>query len=857
MTISALAAELLASDRFLRHYSNAAAARVSADLLGATPDAEAVDWSHLLSCASVMALSPDEAALDAALRIMQTAILAPDAAEAHREAAVLLLDRVGNAPALALARYRDRIGAEDLASYPAPLRMEIVRSRLDLVVPGADGHSTPVSRFQRDLWTAVERDGWVSASAPTSAGKSFIVRRWFRELVDRSLAAENAGSTARLVAIVPTRALVEEVSRALAAELPEAVPVRTLPWAPESAGTLARVEVYVLTQERLHVLQQRLPALTTDLVFIDEAHKLSDGARGVLLHQVLDEAVRRNPKCQVIFASPLAEDPQVLLDAAPAGTTTSTVNSQAVTVTQNLLYANQIPGRTARWELELVLPSGTRTLGQFNLDARPSPDGKRLPFVAVALGRAGGGNLVYADGAAVAEKNAGLIFEAIGPSADIADEPDVAALIELVERTVSPRYDLARLLRRGVAYHYGNMPQLIRTEIEELFKQGKVTFLVCTSTLLEGVNLPCRTIFLRGPHRGKGKFMSPADFWNLAGRAGRWGLEFEGNIICLDTADPQRWPEPPRRRVRQRLRRETASVLADPADLIAYISSGTPPSPPRRELEAVYNFLAARLAAGIEIQDIPGLALTPEHGASVADAVKSSLIGVTLPAPVIARHAGLSPIAMQRLLDRMADERPEGLLLAPPEQPQAWRSYEDAFRLLVETMGADFGVPRRQRQLAVLVVMWMQGRPLARLVDNRLEYQASLLKPQPVATTIRGVMEDVESVARFLAPKYLACYLDVLRQHLAAVGRLELLAAIPADIEMLLELGVSTTTEISLLSLGLSRASAVELFALIVDDELTPAECLAWLAEQDLGRLSVPELVRREVARVLAAPRWG
>lgn len=479
MTVSALAAELLASDRFLRHYSRAAAARVATDMLGSAPDGEEVDWSYLLSCASVMALSRDGAALDAALRIMQTAILAPDTAQMHRDAAVLLLDRVGNAPALALARRRGHIGVEDLGSYPAPLRMEIVRSRLDLVVPGADGRSTPVSRFQRDLWTAVERTGWVSASAPTSAGKSFIVRRWFRELVDRSFAIGDDESTARLVAVVPTRALVEEVSRALAAELPEAVPVRTLPWAPAPAAAPARVEVFVLTQERLHVLQQRLPNLTTDLVFVDEAHKLSDGARGVLLHQVLDEAVRRNPKGQVVFASPLAEDPQILLDAAPAEATTSTVDSQAVTVTQNLLYANQVPGRTTRWELELVLPSGTRTLGRFDLAARPSPDGKRLPFVAVALGRTGGGNLVYADGAAVAEKNAGLIFEALGPSADVADDPDVAALIELVERTVSPRYDLARLLRRGVAYHYGNMPQLVRTEIEELFKREKVTFLVC------------------------------------------------------------------------------------------------------------------------------------------------------------------------------------------------------------------------------------------------------------------------------------------------------------------------------------------------------------------------------------------
>ena len=47
----------------------------------------------------------------------------------------------------------------------------------------------------------------------------------------------------------------------------------------------------------------------------------------------------------------------------------------------------------------------------------------------------------------------------------------------------------------------------------------------------------------------------------------------------------------------------------------------------------------------------------------------------------------------------------------------------------------------------------------------------------------------------------------------------------------------------------------MELFARIIDDELTPAQALAWLAAQDLDRLDVPELVRREAAAVLAAAR--
>jgi replicative superfamily II helicase len=94
----------------------------------------------------------------------------------------------------------------------------------------------------------------------------------------------------------------------------------------------------------------------------------------------------------------------------------------------------------------------------------------------------------------------------------------------------------------GVAFHFGNMPSLMRQEIERLFRIGKLRFLVCTSTLVEGVNLSCRTIVVRGPRKGMGNPMEPHDFWNLAGRAGRWGDEFQGNIVCLDPDDRRAWP---------------------------------------------------------------------------------------------------------------------------------------------------------------------------------------------------------------------------------------------------------------------------------------------------------------------------
>src|SRR5699024_5356132 len=122
------------------------------------------------------------------------------------------------------------------------------------------------------------------------------------------------------------------------------------------------------------------------------------------------------------------------------------------------------------------------------------------------------------------------IFEYLGSTSEI-DDQRISDLQELIRKSVHSSYLLAEVISRGVAFHYGNMPQPVRQGVEELYRAGLIRFLVCTSTLLEGVNLPCTNIWIMNPRRGQGNPMTPFDFWNLAGRAGRWGAEFAGNII--------------------------------------------------------------------------------------------------------------------------------------------------------------------------------------------------------------------------------------------------------------------------------------------------------------------------------------
>jgi len=87
-------------------------------------------------------------------------------------------------------------------------------------------------------------------------------------------------------------------------------------------------------------------------------------------------------------------------------------------------------------------------------------------------------------------------------------------------------------LGKGVAYQIGYLPSDIRMRIEELFKTGDIKTILCTSTLVEGVNLPADNLFITSYKNGRSN-MTPVDFRNLIGRVGRIEYNLYGNAILV------------------------------------------------------------------------------------------------------------------------------------------------------------------------------------------------------------------------------------------------------------------------------------------------------------------------------------
>ena len=100
--------------------------------------------------------------------------------------------------------------------------------------------------------------------------------------------------------------------------------------------------------------------------------------------------------------------------------------------------------------------------------------------------------------------------------------------------------DLKDLLPHGFAIHHAGLVRSDRTLVEDLFADKHVQVLVSTATLAWGVNLPCHTVILKGtqmysPEQGIWVELSPLDVMQMLGRAGRYGMDSEGEGIIMTT----------------------------------------------------------------------------------------------------------------------------------------------------------------------------------------------------------------------------------------------------------------------------------------------------------------------------------
>lgn len=803
---------------------------------------EKIDWNNILGIASALSQSDKNAHQDAALRISQTCLSLDSCSDIQKNAAAYILEILTNNRAVSMAVRKQLLSPQYQESYSLQQKLVSSAVKFDNTVL-INNKELFLNGFQKAVYNAYENNSAISISAPTSAGKSFILCSILLE--------ELTKGNKTIIYLVPTRALISQVDSDLRKlfrdnNISGSVNLSTVPpISDEIDNTVSNV--FVFTQERLHwfLLNNSTMSAKVDLLIVDEAHKIEDGYRGVLLQQKLEDLVEANSELKVYFSSPFTSNPEILLENVRSNIQKQKVNTHFTAVNQNLIYLNQVPRKVQDWQATLVTVDENYELGHITLCDKPNNELKKIALVAQKLGVNDSSSIIYSNGAAEAEDISLLLFNSLEVSPI---DGRLVELIKLVKQTVHKDYALAKVLEKRIAFHYGNMPLLIRQEIEKLFSDGVIRYLICTSTLLEGVNLPAKSIIIRNPKRGRGNPLTVNDFWNLAGRAGRWGKEFSGNIICIE---PDKWDVKPNpNKSKQVIKRAIDTIEQRGDELISYISDDTPrnDATKKQDLESAFGYYYIKHI--IDKRPVP----ESDFYSKLIPLMNEKSLGITIPDYIIKRNPGISPIAQQQLLDYFI-ERGKNIEEYVPVYPSDNNAYQE-YTSLIGRIGKTLSEYPYEinSSRAILLIYWMTGKPLSFIIRKSYEsYQSNpkYARTKRLPVVIREVMDNIETFVRFRFAKDSSCYIDILRYYLELQGREDLIKSIP-QLNLWLEFGVSEKTHLSLLSLGLSRNTVIELSGkYITNTQMSKEECLNWIREQNLDMLDLSPIIIDDIRKIL------
>ncbi|MDD4628939.1 MAG: DEAD/DEAH box helicase, partial [Candidatus Peribacteraceae bacterium] len=457
----------------------------------------------------------------------------------------LLYSRLGNFPAISNCKvFQEHSVLEDLSGNLSSLDFdpEIIANLLrekDAAKYAVKIDTTPIylNDEQLRIVSQLETKTLVSFSAPTSFGKSFIIRNFIaKKFADLQLH--------RCLVLVPSKSLIDGFFEDFLAlkntyNLPYSIRthVRSIEDLPENC-------IFILTQERLSFLLSKYPEIVRSfqIIYCDEAHSISKGYRGFLLRKVLQQSIdlcQRNAK--YIFSSPLIKNPQYYRERlfsnllAENDTYHEVINFAPV---ERMLYLIQAQNEECKYFLcsqaQAIDLQQENVIKQLRISPVTIADDSEIKSNIEIVLNSGvkGGTILYTTGKTVAHRYAYYLAESLSEN-QVIDAERLRDLDQYINTHFHRGFGIISLLKRGVGIHHGAIPVGLRREIVKLFEEGLLQYLVCTSTLLEGVNLPAKNIFLfSNKHYGNAEH-DQLSFWNLVGRAGRLKYDLSGNVFCI------------------------------------------------------------------------------------------------------------------------------------------------------------------------------------------------------------------------------------------------------------------------------------------------------------------------------------
>ncbi|MDJ0394989.1 DEAD/DEAH box helicase [Rhodococcus sp. G-MC3] len=423
-----------------------------------------------------------------------------------------------------------------------------------------DHLSFPLDRFQVDACTALEAGHGVLVCAPTGAGKTIIGEF----AVHLALA-----SGRKCFYTTPIKAL----SNQKFAELTARYGRETVGLLTGDSSINPDAPIVIMTTE---VLRNMLYASSDALrglshVVMDEVHYLADRFRGAVWEEVILHLSQDVRLVSLSATVSNAEEFGAWMETVRGDTTVVVDENRPVPLSQHIMVGRRLfdlfdshaqSGDGAsrivvdkelvrhvkqrqslehvdRWQPQHGRGRGrggsgnsvnNRPLPRPEVIARLDQEGL-LPAITFIFSRAG------CDGAVTQCLRSRLILTT----------PEQAEEIRYIadkHTSELPREDLEVLgfwewreaLERGLAAHHAGMLPVFRHTVEELFVKGLVRAVFATETLALGINMPARTVVLEKLVKFNGEThaeLTPGEYTQLTGRAGRRGIDVEGHAVVL------------------------------------------------------------------------------------------------------------------------------------------------------------------------------------------------------------------------------------------------------------------------------------------------------------------------------------
>lgn len=431
---------------------------------------------------------------------------------------------------------------------------------------------------------------------PTSAGKTKIAEL----AIVKTICDNQDEDDSKCIYIAPFRSLAIEIEETLRKNLqPLGIGVSEIYGGFDISVTeeilIQNTQVLIATPEKFDAVIRLVPDLLDGvrLIIFDEGHLAGDiSERGIraefLLNRLLYKLGRE--RCRYIFISAVLPNPDDFakwIGRDTANMASSEWRPSRMVLGQclwngkrvRLVYSHESSTRLEQEVFVNRFVNKTKVKGLSGAGARqnPFPNDVGEAFASTAVRFAQyGSTLAFVPQARQVEPTARRILTAIRLMRAITRKsghefifptPDESS--QLMQECLTAIKDelgedaaILAFIQSGIAIHHGNLPTRVRLSVERLVRAGEIKLIVATTTLGQGINLPIRTVLVRGLQYSQHERVDPMSFWNIAGRAGRAMHDNEGQILFfIDETRPPGHVSWQKRNARELIERSSIQIV--------------------------------------------------------------------------------------------------------------------------------------------------------------------------------------------------------------------------------------------------------------------------------------------------------